>query len=66
MQEHVDPAGRGGAAAAGLDPGQGEVPVGQPRVAGHQWRPDPDREMLRLYYHNMTRYPHYIILLNVR
>ena len=48
VQEHVDPAGRGGAAAAGLDPGQGEVPVGQPRVAAHQWRPDQDREMLSL------------------
>ena len=54
VQEHVDPAGGGGAAAAGLDRGQGEVPVWQPRVAGHQGRPDQDREMLSLFSQHDT------------
>ena len=54
VQEHVDPAGGGWAAAAGLDRGQGEVPVWQPREAGHQGRPDQDREMLSLFSQHDT------------
>ena len=54
VQEHVDPAGGGGAAAAGLDRGQGEVPVRQPRDAGHQGRPHQDREMLSLFSQHDT------------